>query len=116
MPAFEHTYRCGPYTIGVGMYGPPRIVPQAMNSFFVCPSFSVMSPAAPGLIAKIGWIGRFPLVTNTRSPAANGVGIVASDFLASRQSCLPVTGSYPRAYWDALVTISVRTEFFHTVG
>src|SRR5215207_9917107 len=98
------------------MYGPPRIVPQATNALPVCPSFREMSPAAPGLRAKIGWMGRFPLAMNTRSPAGTGVGMVASDFLASRHSSLPVAGSYPRAYWDALVTISVRPEFFHTVG
>src|ERR671912_2826331 len=75
-----------------------------------------MSPVAPGVRAKIGWMGRFPLVTKIRSPAGTGVGMVASDFLASRQSSLPVAGSYPRAHCEALVTISVRFEFFHTVG
>ena len=43
------------------MYGPPRSLPHATCSFFVSPAFSEMSPLAPGLIAKIGWIGRFPL-------------------------------------------------------
>src|SRR5262249_9308757 len=98
------------------MYGPPRIFPQATNSLLVCPSFSEMSPAAPGLSAKIGWIGRLPLVITHRSPLGTGAGIVASDFFASRHNSLPVAGSYPRAYCEALVTISVRFEFFHTVG
>src|SRR5690242_3606521 len=98
------------------MYGPPRRVPQATYSLRVSPSLREMSPAAPGLRAKIGWIGRFPLTTKTRSPAGTGVGIVTSDFLASRHSSWPVAGSYPRAYWAAFVTISVRLEFFQTVG
>src|SRR4051812_17367460 len=102
--------------MGVGMYGPPRIVPQATNSLCVWPSLREMSPVAPGLIAKIGWMGRFPLVMRQRSPNGTGVGIETSDFLASRHSSLPVAGSYPRAYWAALVTISVRFEFFPTVG
>ena|SRR5437764_2730684 len=98
------------------MYGPPRSLLQATCSLLVCPSFREMSPAAPGRIAKIGWIGRFPLTTKIRSPEGNGVGIVTSDFLASRHSSLPVAGSYPRAYCAALVTSSVRFELAHTVG
>src|SRR3954471_12569238 len=98
------------------MYGPPRSVPQATNSLRVSPSFREMSPVAPGLSAKIGWVGRFPLTTKIRSPAGTGVGIVTSDFFASRHSSLPVAGSYPRAYWAAFVTTSVRFEFTHTVG
>src|SRR3954467_8246430 len=98
------------------MYGPPRSVPHSTNSFLVFPSFREMSPVAPGLIEKIGWIGRLPLTTKTRSPAGTGVGIVTSDFLASRPSSRPVAGSSPRAYWAALVTISVRFELVHTVG
>src|SRR5262245_41420216 len=102
--------------MGVGMYGPPRIRLQAMKSFVSSPSFSEMSPAAPGLTAMIGWIGRLPLTTYARSLPRTGVGIVTSDFLASRHSSAPVTGSYPRAYWAALVTISVRREFRQTTG
>src|SRR5687767_13032738 len=98
------------------MYGPPRILPQATKALWSSPSFREMSPAAPGFKAKIGWIGRFPLVTKIRSPLANGVGIVTSDFFASRHSSFPVAGSYPRAYWAAFVTISTRLLFFHTVG
>src|SRR5919201_27084 len=98
------------------MYGPPRILLQAMYSLLVWPSFREMSPEAPGLTAKIGWIGRLPLTTKTRSPAGTGVGMVTSDFLASRHSSLPVAGSYPRAYWAALVTISMRWEFCQITG
>ena len=45
-----------------------------------------------------------------------GIGMVTSDFLASRHSSAPVAGSYPRAYWAALVTISVRRAFRQTTG
>ena len=72
------------------------------------PSFREMSPTAPGRMAMIGWIGRLPLVMNARSLPRTGVGIVTSDFFASRHSSAPVAGSYPRAYWAAFVTISVR--------
>src|SRR2546427_790621 len=34
---------------GVGIYGPPRFVLQAMNSLWVCSPFRVMSPLAPGV-------------------------------------------------------------------
>ena len=76
------------------MYGPPRSLLQATCSFFVSPFFSEMSPAAPGLIAKIGWIGRLPLDDERQVRASRtGVGTVTSDFLASRHSSLPVAGS-----------------------
>src|SRR5262245_9098785 len=98
------------------MYGPPRSLPQATCVLCDSPSFREMSPVAPARMAKIGWIGRLPLVMNARSRLTTGVGTVTSDFLSSRHSSLPVTGSYPRAYCEALVTISVRLLFFHTVG
>src|SRR5438067_10787526 len=75
-----------------------------------------MSPDAPGRTATIGWIGRLPLVMNASSRPSTGVGMVTSDFLASRHSSAPVAGSYPRAYWAALVTISVRLAFRQTTG
>src|SRR4051812_43654018 len=98
------------------MYGPPRIRLQAMERFLSSFSFREMSPDAPGLIAKIGWIGRLPLVINANSLPTTGVGTVTSDFLASRHSSAPVAGSYPRAYWAAFVTISVRTAFRQMTG
>src|SRR5438874_8552866 len=98
------------------MYGPPRSRPHATCAFFPSPGLSEMSPDAPARTAKIGWIGRFPLITNARSRITTGVGIVASDFLSSRHNSLPISGSYPRAYCDAFVTISVRLALCHTVG
>src|SRR5438128_5965096 len=98
------------------MYGPPRRRLQAIDGFVVWSSFSEMSPDAPGRTAKIGWIGRLPLVMNTRSFPTTGAGMVVSDLFASRHSSAPVAGSYPRAYCAALVTISVRTAFRQTTG
>src|SRR6476619_8645171 len=98
------------------MYGPPRSRLQAIEPLDCSPSFREMSPDAPGRTAMIGWIGRLPLVMNAKSLPRTGAGIVTSDFLASRHSSTPVAGSYPRAYWAALVTISVRTAFRQTTG
>src|SRR5205823_13706047 len=53
---------------------------------------------------------------NARFLLTTGAGMVTSDFLASRHNSAPVAGSYPRAYWAALVTISVRTAFRQTTG
>src|SRR5262245_3397294 len=75
-----------------------------------------MSPFAPGRMAKIGWIGRLPLGTKIKLSPAIGVGMVTSDFFASRHNSLPVTGSYPRAYWAAFVTSSTPPAVFHSVG
>src|SRR5437763_15710966 len=98
------------------MYGPPRIRLQAIAPFLSSPSFSETSPDAPGRSAQIGWIGRLPLAMKASSRPSTGVGMVTSDFLASRHSSAPVVGSYPRAYWAALVTTSVRTAFRQTTG
>src|SRR5687768_12078092 len=98
------------------MYGPPRSFPHATWVLADSPGFSEMSPVAPGLTAYTGWIGRLPLTTNASSGVTTGAGTVASDFLSSRHSSFPVAGSYPRAYCEAFVTISVRTAFRHTVG
>ena len=48
-----------------------QLAPGDVSVALARPSFSEMSPVAPGLMAKIGWIGRLPLVTNTRSPASD---------------------------------------------
>src|SRR5689334_6887927 len=98
------------------MYGPPRMRLQAIEAFVDSSSLSEMSPDAPGRTAMIGWIGRLPLATYARSLPSTGVGIVTSDFFASRHSSAPVAGSYPRAYCAALVTTSVRTPFRQTTG
>src|SRR4051812_25628690 len=98
------------------MYGPPRNFPHATKAFDDSSDLSEMFPAAPGLIANSGWIGRLPLVTNARSGVSTGVGTVASDFFSSRHSSFPVAGSYPRAYCEAFVTISTRLAFRHTTG
>src|SRR4051812_43595435 len=98
------------------MYGPPRSLAQATDAPAVWPSFREMSPAAPGRTAKMGGMGGWPRTTKPRPPAGPGVGRVTSVFSPNRHSSLPVAGSYPRAYWAALVTTSVRREFFQTVG
>src|SRR5436309_15026015 len=98
------------------MYGPPRIRLQAIDPFVSSPSLSETSPDAPGRSAMIGWIGRLPLAMKANSRPSTGAGMVTSDFLASRHSSAPVFGSYPRAYWAALVTTSARTAFRQTTG
>ena len=57
------------------------------------PPASVMSPGAPGRIAKIGRSGARPLATRISPPAAIGVGAVIFELPPSRQSSLPVSGS-----------------------
>src|SRR6266481_4145373 len=101
---------------GVGIYGPPRFVLQLMNGPCVCPSFGVMSPLAPALIAKIGWTPRYPLVTMTKPGPTIGVGIVISELPDSRHNSLPVAGSYPRVNVVACVTSSVRPSCSKIAG
>src|SRR6516165_4730465 len=98
------------------MYGPPRILLQAMCAFRSSFGCSEMSPDAPGRTAKIGWIGRFPLEIYTKSRPMTGIGIAISDFFASRHSSFPVAGSYPRAYCEAFVTSSARRPLRQTTG
>src|SRR5262249_18733510 len=90
---------------------------QTMNSLLVFPSGSVMSPAAPGLIAYTGRSGvpGYPEVAYRSPFAANGVGVVLTDSPFSCQSGLP-SGSNQRTRRSPAATISTRVSFRHTNG
>jgi hypothetical protein len=63
---------------------------------------------APARITKIGASGRRPLATTIKSSEKTGVGAVIFELPPNRHSSLPVSGSYPRMKFEALVINSTR--------
>src|SRR5262245_37411786 len=88
-----------------------------MYLLLVSPFWSVISPVAPGRIAKTGLLGstRNPELTNSSPCAEKEVGMWRLDKPDISQSSLP-SRSYERSLREPLVTISVRTPFSHTNG
>ena len=86
------------------------------KSLFVALFCSVMSPWAPGLIAKIGCTPRYPFVMTTTPGPTMGVGIAISELPEYFQSSLPVIGSYPRVNVVACVTSSALPPVSKIVG
>ena len=78
---------------GVGMYEPRPVLLHSTCALDDCPAASVMSPCAPGRIAKIGRSGARPLATMMTSRVKTGVGAVIFELPPSRQRSAPVSGS-----------------------
>ena len=90
------------------MYEPRPVLRHATEELELSPSCSVISPRAPGRIAKIGRSGARPLATMMTPFEKMGVGAVIFELPPSRHRSSPVAGSYPRMKLEALVTSSAR--------
>src|SRR6187397_2289794 len=91
---------------GVGMYEPRPDFAHTTCELVPAPAAGVMSPLPPGLIAKMGRSGARPLATMTRFLANVGVGAVIFELPPRCHFSAPVSGSYPRMKFEALVTSS----------
>src|SRR6186713_672730 len=99
------------------MYDPrPVLLHTSPPALLVPPAAGVMSPVAPGRTAKTGRSGARPLATISRPSAPIGVGAVIFELPPRRQRSSPVSGSYPRTKFDALVTNSGPALVVTTVG